>query len=84
MTTISVKLAMPNKLRDQARKSGLLSNKFLRGAIETELIRRQAAGRLLKTSRELTAAHLEPMSLRRYERCVGPGCSSSPRRPCSR
>lgn len=48
MVDISLCISVPERMEKEARKAGLLSQKFFRGAIEQELRRRSAAGRLVR------------------------------------
>ena len=60
MTRVALKI--PERLEKQARKAGLLSGPFLRGAIEEELARRGAARRLAKNVRQFRATGLAPVT----------------------
>jgi hypothetical protein len=62
MTQLALKLHIPEQLERKARKAGLLSGKFLRGAIEQELARRGAARRLAHHVARFRAAGINPLS----------------------
>jgi hypothetical protein len=58
---VSLKLTISEKLEKKARKAGLLSTAFLRKAVEDELERREAAGRIADHAQRFKAAGVAPL-----------------------
>jgi len=61
MTTLEVKLDLPESLVREAKKAGLLNAQSIE-ALLREAMRRQALGRFLKVSERVAAAGVPPMS----------------------
>lgn len=61
MTTLEVKLELPESLVREAKKAGLLNAQSIE-ALLREAMRRQALGRFLQVSERVAAAGIPPMS----------------------
>jgi hypothetical protein len=67
MADVALKLRISERLKKEARKAGLLSGAFLRGAIERELAGRTAARRLSRNVGRFRAAGVAPVTAEEVE-----------------
>jgi hypothetical protein len=63
MTTLELKLTLPDELAQRARDAGLLTPQALERLLNEELRRKQAADSLLSIAGRVAAAGIPPMSM---------------------
>ena len=61
MTTVEVKLSMPDQVATKAKEAGLLTEQAL-GQLVEEAVRRESGKRLLEAMQLLKAANVPPLS----------------------
>lgn len=61
MTTLEVKLNLPDGLANEARQAGLLTSEALERMLKNEL-RRRSGEQLLESARKLAATDLPPLT----------------------
>lgn len=61
MTTLELKLTLPDEIAQRAKNAGLLTGEAI-GLLLEEALRRDAGRRLLQVMQELHASNIEPMT----------------------
>jgi len=61
MTTVEIKLTLPDEIAQEARSAGLLTERAIERLIE-EAVRRDAGKRLLDAMQRLRAANVPPLT----------------------
>ena len=62
MTTVELKVTLPDDVAQRARSAGLLTSEAV-GLLLEEALRRDAGQRLLKTMARLQSENVEPMTM---------------------